>query len=54
MDYQKVKAWQKLRDIMQLAQNTRTQRWSNVEPALSITSLSAGAGLCERRDKHAC
>ena len=54
MDYQKVKAWQKLRDTMLLAQNTRTQRWSNVEPTLSIMSLLAGARLCERRDKHAC
>ena len=39
---------------MLLAQNTRTQRWSNDEPTLSITSLLAGARLCERGEKHAC
>ena len=39
---------------MLLAQFTRTQRWSSIDPILSITSLLTGALLCERRDKHVC
>ena len=37
------------RDTQMLA-----QRWSNVEPILSIETLLADELLCERCDKHAC